>query len=57
MKLIMQLTILLILLIMKTLAELADGNQNKLQYTKDVQNVMKKPKVYHLHWTGKRYAT
>ncbi len=39
---------LTILLIMKTPAELADGNQNELRYTKDVQNMMKNPKMYHL---------
>jgi hypothetical protein len=41
-------TILLTLLIMKTPANLTDGNQNELQYTKDVQNTMKNPTVYHL---------
>jgi hypothetical protein len=33
---------------MKTPAILAACNQNELQYTKDVQNMMKNPKVYHL---------
>jgi hypothetical protein len=44
----MPLTILLIVLIMKIPAKLKDGNQNELRYTKDVQNMMKNPKVYHL---------
>jgi hypothetical protein len=34
---------------MKTSAELADGDHNKLKYTaKDVQTMMKIPKAFHL---------
>ncbi len=34
---------------MKTPAKLADGDQNELRYTaKDVQTMMKNPKVFHL---------
>jgi hypothetical protein len=34
---------------MKTSAKLADGDQNELQYmAKDVQTMMKNPKVFHL---------
>jgi hypothetical protein len=38
-----------LVLFIKTPAELADGNENELQYTaKDVQSMMKNPKAYHL---------
>jgi hypothetical protein len=39
---------------MKTPAELADGNQNGLRYRKEVQNMMKDPKMYYLQDELKR---
>ncbi len=38
-----------LVLLIKTPAELANGNENELQYTaKDVQSMMKSPKAYYL---------
>jgi hypothetical protein len=45
---------------MKTPANLADGDQNELRYTaKDVQTMMRNPKVFHLgdEMNRKKYAT
>ncbi len=44
-KFIMHLTVLLMMI---TQAQLTDGNQNELRYTKEDHNMMKNPKVYHL---------